>query len=1157
MNKRYIKAIMFGVVTAIMLGVLSLLSGCSFSFFDDGGVRELTDNGINFRYDYQTDELSWEHVEGVERYRLEVLTTSDEYMSIFYTANAQPDSDTGRMSIRADELMDWKDRLGNKIDIVLTAMGDSPDDVVYKRRLKANFLAIGEISIDAFNGSFEWDDVVGADEYIVSFSGQEVRVTQSQFIVRDYLDSPSTNFFYITPVSHGEELWVSYQSDMVKATESVSPINLRYKSGTLWWDNGYTQSQYSGLRITEDLVDYVVRIWDGGEPQTVHCTGATYDYTPKSENFSFGVSQYVNNNSSLNYVVSDEVTFAPEYLGKVDGFALDTRLNEFVWNGELSNSYLMYLDGVSIGSALTENCISVDKFSSKYGVKDITICPVTDTNEYALPATFSVRFGDYPTVIAEHLGDGRVKFNVRAFGDALSCKVVGSSLEEAFEPIDLNLQLENDNVDFEMQCLDVENLVRYGFKFTFVYPDDGAILVERTKNFSVARDGVPTVAEFSSYSGGASVKFNGGSTTELVCEGSSDVERISSYVKWYLPEEFVSARGENSLTVSVRSISSYGLTDLHIPSVWKELTFKTTPSPTNLDVEESQLSWSYDGEAPIDNYIVYNNSNWTAETQNWLIPTLTTGTYYLDVVAIPDNGDAEQTGVWYLRSLPSEEYRITVLAPVGGYATNGNSGVSWTASEGAEEYAVTLTGEGYSETLTLTDCTIDFADRLKVCPEITVKVIPIGDHTVTMDGAESSFVATTNPGFTYAIDNQSAYGSKYGSENSTVYESKLFFEFADENAQLDFALYTPAGNLIEERLATTSRETEWFYASTVGAYNLSINAPAAEISPNRFYLKTGDDSIDWVDKTIYKMYVTAEVDGRDLIVRSVPALTNKTYWLNVQVSNLKTVGFSSTTGEWRVDGDTWKGIVPTTAVKKIYFNVSLGVTDSEELLLIYNYEGEGEIQFDYVQATTPTLGFTDYAPKSTHYLATADGKRENASHLNTNAFVRVVPTSTGGWARAYTYKVYDSSGALVSTRTSEEPSSVFELPEYYTISAIAESWGFAERDGQILVLYSSTECEASEPVTEVFMYGESWKMENGILTITISYPHGNEVAQVWIDGQNEQNLTSQKVDDNTCAFTYEPNLSSGEQFTICLYREGVVEKGTFDGAKIYLIFTMP
>jgi len=230
--------------------------------------------------------------------------------------------------------------------------------------------AIQNITVSE-NGELGWDEVSGANAYLLSVNGSSVTVNANH-----YADlSAGNNRVKIKPIVSGDDTFYSKWSSEITAYIYETPSSVKYDGTNLTW--------------TGNATEYVVTI--NGNAQSVR--GNSFNYNSGNRDFTAEVKAIGNHTATYDSkAVSEEF----RYLDSVTEIAVEDGIIK--WN-PIDNAlgYKIKIDGV-IQKAVTEET-AYRKLASGIS-QDVAVMPYNDTGNYfsSWSAEKSVYILDTPVI---------------------------------------------------------------------------------------------------------------------------------------------------------------------------------------------------------------------------------------------------------------------------------------------------------------------------------------------------------------------------------------------------------------------------------------------------------------------------------------------------------------------------------------------------------------------------------------------------------------------------------------------------------------------------------------------------------------------------------------------------------------------------------------
>lgn len=214
-------------------------------------------------------------------------------------------------------------------------------------------------------GVMSWEEVEGADEYIISLNNEEFTVTDTEF--EDFVYGKQNDIKIKPSISDGSSF--STWSDKISKMYLGSPTNIKYDGATLTWTGsnvstclGY--SIYIDGNIYEELVTEKQYAYNAGE--------SSFDVEIKA------VGEDIVNGASYSSPLSEQKSFI--YLPRLaqEDLEYDQDTATLNWPQiEHAKSYLVKLNHDSAPVSVTKNSISLSAGESH----NVSIMAVADTGE--------------------------------------------------------------------------------------------------------------------------------------------------------------------------------------------------------------------------------------------------------------------------------------------------------------------------------------------------------------------------------------------------------------------------------------------------------------------------------------------------------------------------------------------------------------------------------------------------------------------------------------------------------------------------------------------------------------------------------------------------------------------------------------------------------
>ena len=1124
------RALVCLILTALLVGIAALFSGC-FSLAGLNGLGnkkpvERTENDINLVFDAEERTFSWDPIKGAYRYAMYVQAANSDF-SLFVNFHIfEEDELEDRLSFYVGS--DLKENEKEFLDgcyVLLEAYGENYDekDKICAYRIFGDFLSVSNDSLAVENGKLVWDAVEGADSYIVRLNGNVKYAATNEFDLSEYNVSDYSFTVDVNPVG-GEGLWLSAPTDEVRAVCVPAPKDIGYSGSVLHWRSGESNHFY----YKETDVEYVITYRDGDETKEIVQSQTTYDYKPKTADFSCSVRARLKADVELMGIASAAVEYTPIYHGTVENFVYNEESRIFTWNLN-AKGYDLYLDGEPLGH-FTENSLRANQFWTYDGIKELRISPSVEEGyctDFALP----VRFVEEVQVELSQSSANGVLATARDFKGASSCLVEYSS---AFEQAGVQeYTVENDQISVVCNIGDGKTEASGSLSFTPVFTD-GILTVERGSYAHVVHHGETEVLATGYESNTPYVMFETNHTVEVDFNG--EITQVTTAGNYSLANMYAiptSALGDKnfdkSITLRIRTLRGSGA-KLQLPSEWYTIEVRRLAAPQDFRVENGVARWEYKGAWDFGGYeFDFDGTASRTESEQKEIVLDRIGGYWLQVKTLADNAAAPQTGIWYLDSENCDGRMVRKLY----YPTNiehDDYGIQWSGSDDGSEYEVRLTaadGVAYEKTVLTAESTLHCAEYLKDYHTLNVSIIEKGDRSSTFDSEPAKITITLNPNLTYSMYNTDDYDGEL---------SQISWEYFDDTVTYDYYVKDPNGNTLDSGKGVSKGQTRLFYApEAVGASVLGINVPAAKFYKDGlpvYLLKTGDDEYDYWEQEIWKMYAVATLaeDGT-LAVESFPKITQDTIYTTVYLRN-KQAYASSNTGKWTIKGADFSGV--TLGNGKIEVDISISRTNSAKYLMFYNPDKEAVYDCIVKTAAVPTLGVDDYVAGEIHY-AVSNGVTRTNTVLPTVGLIAHSELTQGC---TYTYKHYDSSGVLQDTVTSAENTCAFRADVYdaYTVQLNANV--FVETNGEWCFYKSSEESELFEIDAWTDFYTKNFIWENGVLTIGKTYHDEGEIAQIIIGDASPVDIPATSAGGNYVTYTYDTGLAAGETVVVMLWNQG-------------------
>jgi len=384
--------------------------------------------------------------------------------------------------------------------------------------------------------------------------------------------------------------------------------NTYFSNNVIYWssnDNSIFKTELPEtynlvIQDGEETITEVITIDAGGEKR--------YEYTPKTDNFSYTISGGIDH---PNIIPDEAVTINPISIGEIESINFSSS-TEIYWTfkkafdlnvSDYIGGYNVYQNSEKVYTT-TENEAPTSTFNLEYGDINITVVPYLNRyNYYCSSKSLNAFIGKTPKLELERIDDKSVKIkfsNVDENATKYSLTARHTDLYEYVENVE-----EGFCYTFTPKQEKSYYIVAkpyYEGKDIVINSESSSVCVEKFKHINFEKATVDSdrnwTIQFSDdgYSFVQKVEYS----IETSREDCNSSGRVSAdEINFVMPYKITDSNTTETIKIKLRYVTNEDTkTNIELSPGFDEYYVKNLPTPTQLKLSDSKLSWEYSTDIP-------------------------------------------------------------------------------------------------------------------------------------------------------------------------------------------------------------------------------------------------------------------------------------------------------------------------------------------------------------------------------------------------------------------------------------------------------------------------------------------------------------------------------------------------------------------------------